>query len=102
MSKYPIPSKTILVGPHLVNEVSDLRRLHGIYLDVSGASYKVLGTLGTTFLLISRYTTTPASDFDFGIKVLANDLQDGQQLSIYRVEPAAAVASKLSATKVRR
>lgn len=100
MGERSIPSKAIRVGPHLVEVVSDLPRLHFIYLDVSGTSYKVLGVLGTAFLLVSRYATTPARDLYGSIEVLANDLQNREQLSIYRVVSTTTPTGEFTSLKV--
>lgn len=102
MSEFLVPSKTIRVGPHLVDVVSNLSRLDALYLDVSGSSYQVLGTLGPTHLCISTFTTTPTGDLHGAVELLADHFEDDKKFAVYRVVSTTTGTGELTALKVGR
>lgn len=81
-------TKTIRVGESLVNVVLDYAGRSPLYLEVGGASQKVLGVDTATNLRVVPWTTTPRGDRNLPVEVLADTLQNGKKLTIYRVEGA--------------
>ena len=102
MGEYPVLSKAMRVGEQVVQVLENLDRLDALYLDIGSSTHKVLGLLGTTFLLISRRAAAAAGDLDRGVVVLAYGLNDGEEFYVYRVEATATLARELSSAEIAR
>jgi len=100
MNKGRVTSKAKFVGPKLVEVVGNLIGRNPLYLDITGSTHKVLGVLGASYLLIVRKAATTTGDGNRYIEMLANDLQNGEQLSIHRVHPAPVLTGEFGTAEV--
>lgn len=102
MNEVSVAAESVYVGKKTVKIISNLRRSYTLYLDVGGASKKVLGPHAAADGRVVIGTAARTIDPDWGIVVITDDLQDIEQLTIYGIErPAAGAvgpfAGKLSA-----
>ena len=91
---------SILVRPHIYDVVVDLWRRYSVYLYIGRSAYQVLGASGPPNCIVVDGAPTPTSDLNLRLKVLPHDFEDGQEFTIYCVEPTGALARKLAAAEV--
>lgn len=95
MSERSIPTESMRVRPKFIDVVRYLRGLYTLYLDVGGTAKEVLGVDPASNVLVVSGTPTSTRDMNACIEVLADGLQNGEQLRIYGVETTATVTGKL-------